>query len=184
MPLTLFNLETVETYKLNREISLKAGGRFSVFQKISGKALGIGGMKYVSGLALDDRKNHTSNVEVLKNGLLFYFRANFSNFAFVVPFHDIYDIQISKPEDVIATDFRSMFGALLKMKSNYLTARRYLLEHESINFHPIIITIDIIEHGKIELEITKVKAQKVIDFWHSLDRINVKSNIEGFKLVT
>lgn len=183
----LINLNSPSLHKLRPAIN-KAGGRYSIAEKIKLKGIGISGLEYYSGLHSLESENYQQHkisvtLELYKAGIGFYFRNIDINYATVLPLAHIERIVISKKEDTIL-DSKNVFYKTAKIfTSDYLIVRNFLLENEKIDFHPIVCEFYSTFSETIAFEISALRPQKVIDFLKRLHNLQIEIDIKDHKII-
>ena len=183
----LLNLNEASRHKFMPAIN-KAGGRYSISEKLQVKGVGTAGLKYLRGLAalnydnVYDKPVHVT-LEKFRSGMGIYFRNTDVNYVLVLEAKEIDHIKIFKDLDTIAPPSNPFYKLGSLFSKEYLVLRNLLIEGEKIEFHPIEVTIQLHFNEPIVFEVNAFKPKKVINFIKSFTNINVQDNIEGFVII-
>lgn len=123
-------------------IDREYGGRSNFRQAIKKGGIGIGSLRYISGIDRVDQlksqdKFYKANIEFYHNGMGMYIYNVDENYLVLMAQNEIDSFKLSKPLDVIKPATFSFFSKMTEMGMDYYKCRFMLLEHEIIEHHPV-----------------------------------------------
>jgi len=166
----LINLRRTTTGNRSRMITDLCGGTFTPKEAYKIGGIGIGGLRYESGLEglshLPENAIIRANTEVFRNGLGIYLRHDKENFLLLIPTQRIVNILLHKPLDIVKdTGKFSWFRSLIDRGMSYNYAKMLLLEDEITEVHSPQLKIVSDRLDEINFVIKKRNPLKVHEFF-------------------
>lgn len=152
---------------------LKAyGGRYTFKEALKLGGIGVGGMRYLSGVDMVDelrkRKDPKSVIEILRNGINFHVLVGEDSVWIMYKFEEILSVIIEKPADqIFRKEGFTFFNYFIKKGMVYPWARVFLLEDEIGELHDPTINLTTIVGETLSLKITRKNYLKVIQFFQN-----------------
>lgn len=141
----LFNIASQGEIKSTAYINANCGGRYTRKEAYNIGGIGMGGLRYVSGIdaidALDTQERFRANIELLKEGLGIYVRSLKYNYLLAIAASEILQITLIKEEDVLHNAEFSFTHKLLGWGMSYHYARIMLLDNEIDTLHDTFFSV-------------------------------------------
>ena len=132
----------------------------------------------------EDAAYYKCNIELLKNGLIFYFRDLEENKILLFSFDEINGISLIKEADILVKKRFSIFRKLLRWGFDYYTAKIMLFEQEIISdYHPELI-IKCKDYKDLKFEVHRIKPRPVINFLNQIkEDIPIKVDMKEYEYI-
>lgn len=141
----LFNIASHGEIKSTAYINANCGGRYTRKEAYNMSGIGMGGLRYVSGIdtidALETHERFRANVELLRNGLGIYVRSLRQNYLLAIPATEITEITLIKKEDTLHDAEWSFTQKLLDWGVPYHYAKIMLLDNEIGSLHDTFFSV-------------------------------------------
>lgn len=174
--------------KVAERVFKYCGGNYSKSEAVRMGGIGIGRMNYEGGIDLIDDHRHAHhlkvNFETLKEGLGIYLRSTENHYVILIRYDEMMSISIEKEMDEVRLDGFSFFKPMMKQGINYWTARKFLLDKETVAYHDAYVHISTEELDSITLKIARRNPQAIADYFNHLpvsDKVSV--SLETYTLV-
>lgn len=178
-----FDLSRTSKYKVDQIIKTKYGGRYSKKEAVDKGGAGIGGLLYYESNA-EDAAYFKCNIELLKKGIIFYFRDLDENKMLLFNFDEIVSISLLKDADILVKKRFSIFRKMLQWGFEYHTARIMLFEQEIISDYKPELIVKCKDYKDLKFEVHRIKPQPVIGFLHQIqDLISIHMDMKEFEYI-
>lgn len=174
-----FDLNKTSNLKVDSVIRKKYGGRFSRSEQWEKKGIGVGKLLLYDE---DDGTHFKSNIELVREGLVIYYRNLTINKAIILGYDEVESISLIKEDDILVAKRFSIFKRLLKMGVSYYNAKIFLLEPEIINEYKPELTLLLKEYDPIKLIVHRRNPHDVADLLQKIDHpLPIEINLLQYK---